>query len=242
MTRTARLHDGAVADVHVHGAGPAVLAFGLPVVSGSTPESVALTDALDEAFVHHLSGDHAVVLFNYPGQPPKPETLTPENVASDLLAIADAAGAERFAWVGYSWTAVIGLQLALRTDRLSGLVCGGWPPLNAPYGPILRVLESLGSESQLSELELRQQKTFHRGLQRFDDRAAQSRLTCPRLCFAGTADDIFGLGIGLTIEETQRELEELGWDVRLVPGLDHGGALQPDVLVPVAADWLQELG
>jgi hypothetical protein len=29
---------------------------------------------------------------------PKPNTLTPANVAGDLLAVADAVGAERFAY------------------------------------------------------------------------------------------------------------------------------------------------
>lgn len=50
---------------------------------------------------------------------PKPETLTAANVAADLLAIADAAGADRFAYYGYSWLALAGFQLALRTDRLT---------------------------------------------------------------------------------------------------------------------------
>jgi pimeloyl-ACP methyl ester carboxylesterase len=240
VTATATLHDGAAVEVEVHGLGPAVLAFGLPVVSASPPEDVRLTEAINAAFVDRLAGRYSVVLFNYPGQPPKPDTLTPDTVASDLLAIADAAGVDRFAWVGYSWTAVIGLQLALRTDRVSALVLGGWPPVDAPYGPILRVIESFGDETVLSQPEVRQQRNFYRGLQSFDDREAQRRLDCPRLCFTGTADDIFGLGIAATIMETQGELEALGWDVRLLEGLDHAGALQPEVFVPVVADWLEE--
>src|SRR5439155_24481789 len=70
---------------------------------------------------------------------PAPSTLTPDNVAADLLAIADAAGAERFAWYGYSWLALVGLQLALRTDRLRALVMGGFPPIDGPYAPMLAV-------------------------------------------------------------------------------------------------------
>jgi pimeloyl-ACP methyl ester carboxylesterase len=64
---------------------------------------------------------------------PAVDGLTPESVASDLLAIADASGADRFAYYGYSWLALAGLQLALRTDRLWALAMGGYPPLDGPY-------------------------------------------------------------------------------------------------------------
>jgi pimeloyl-ACP methyl ester carboxylesterase len=39
--------------------------------------------------------------------------------------VADAAGFERFAWLGYSWGGVMVLQLAWRSNRLSTLICGG---------------------------------------------------------------------------------------------------------------------
>jgi hypothetical protein len=52
--------------------------------------------------------------------------------------VADAAGAARFAWYGYSWLALAGLQLAIRTDRLTALAMG-WPPLGGPYAEMLRV-------------------------------------------------------------------------------------------------------
>ena len=55
------------------------------------------------------------------------------------MAVADAAGAGNFAYYGYSWLAVAGLQLALRTDRLSGLAMGGFPPFGGPYGAMLAV-------------------------------------------------------------------------------------------------------
>ena len=60
------------------------------------------------------------------------ESFTADRWCADILAIADAAGVERFAWYGFSFGAVVGLQLAARTDRLSALICGGWPPLGGP--------------------------------------------------------------------------------------------------------------
>jgi pimeloyl-ACP methyl ester carboxylesterase len=53
--------------------------------------------------------------------------------------VADAAGADRFAYYGYSWLALAGLQLAIRTDRLTALAMGGFPPLDGPYAQMLRV-------------------------------------------------------------------------------------------------------
>ncbi|MEZ0070784.1 alpha/beta fold hydrolase [Planotetraspora sp. GP83] len=88
--------------------------------------------------------------------------------------------------------------------------------------------------------------TLYEALQRFDDRAAQSRITCPRLCFAGSADRIdYGPRWGNTqvdiagpILEHRAELEGLGWDVRVLDGLDHMRAMQPDQVLPVIRPWL----
>ncbi len=85
--------------------------------------------ALGRSLIDGLSDAFRVVAFDYEGQVlqvPKPDTLTPANVAGDLLAVADAAGADRFAYYGYSWLALAGLQLAIRTDRLAALVMGGF--------------------------------------------------------------------------------------------------------------------
>jgi hypothetical protein len=37
---------------------------------------------------------------------------------------------------------------------------------------------------------------------------------------------------------TRSELEQLGWDVRILDGVTHEGGLQPGVFVPVVAAWL----
>ena len=141
-----RLHDDSTIPVEIHGEGPAVL---LPVnpqpVEGPEAEELrkwGVDPALGRSLIDGLSDAFRVVAFDYEGhvlQVPKPDTLTPANVAADLLAVADAAGADRFAWYGYSWRAVCGLQLAVRTDRLTALVMGGYPPLDGPYTQMLKV-------------------------------------------------------------------------------------------------------
>lgn len=138
----ARLHDASTIAVEVHGRGPTVL---LPVnpqpVTGPQAEEMrrwGADPALGRSLIDGLSDAFRVVAFDYEGhlfQVPKPDTLTPANVVGDLLAVADAAGADRFAYYGYSWLALAGLQLAIRTDRLTALVMGGYPP---PAGRAVR--------------------------------------------------------------------------------------------------------
>src|SRR6266849_8942967 len=142
----ATLHDGSTIEIEVHGSGPTLL---LPVnpqpVIGPQAEQMRKygTDpALGQSLIKGLSDAFRVVAFDFEGQclrRPKPDTLTPANTANDLLAVADAAGADRFAYYGYSWLAMIGLQLAIRTDRLLALVMCGFPPMNGPYEELLRV-------------------------------------------------------------------------------------------------------
>ena len=142
----ARLHDASTIAVEVQGRGPTVL---LPVnprpVEGPQAEELrrwGADPALGRSLIDGLSDAFQVVAFDYENhvlQEPKPDTLTPANVAGDLLAVADAAGADRFAYYGYSWLALAGLQLGVRTDRLAALAMGGYPPLDGPYTEMLQV-------------------------------------------------------------------------------------------------------
>ena len=223
----ARLHDGTTIAVEVHGRGPTVL---LPVnprpVEGPQAEELrrwGVDPALGRSLIDGLSDAFEVVAFHYEGhvlEVPKPDTLTPANLAGDLLAVADAAGADRFAYYGYSWLALAGLQLAIRTDRLSALVMGGFPPLEGPYAEMLAVtmathelavansastpgtatsqppkepsdeLDWSQAEVSLTEAQTGQFVTLYQALQDFDDRGAQARLSRPRLCFVGSEDQI----------------------------------------------------
>ncbi len=265
----ATLHDGSTIEIEVHGTGPTLL---LPVnpqpVTGPLAEQMLQygTDpALGQSLIKGLSDTFRVVAFDYEGQclrTPKPDTLTPANVTRDLLAVADAAGVERFAYYGYSWLAMVGLQLAIRTDRLLALVMGGFPPLNGPYKEMLRVTTvtyemAIGvrptpsaEESEWSGVLPKEQTqqfvTLYQALQGFDDRAIQAQITCPRLCFVGSADEIkydqhWGdvlVSLAGPIMQDQTRLFDLGWDVRVLDGLDHIQAMQAKQVVPILRSWL----
>jgi pimeloyl-ACP methyl ester carboxylesterase len=276
----ARLHDGSAIEVQVHGEGPALL---LPVnprpVVGPQAEVLRRwgnDPALGRSLVDGLKDGFRVVAFDYEGHvlaTPKPDTLVPDNIARDFLAVADSAGADRFAWYGYSWLALSGLQLAIRTDRVSALVMGGFPPIDGPYADYLRVTTAthrMAAETRagtapqttaptapdevdwssvevtMSEAQTRQFVTLYRALQGFDDRAAQARLACPRLCFAGSADEIDygerwgGVRVRLArpLLERRAELEGYGWAVQVLDGLDHTQAMQAASVLPLLRPWL----
>ena len=277
-----RLHDESTIAVEAHGRGPTVL---LPVKPRPVERAEAeelrrwgADPALGRSLIDGLSDAFRVVAFDYEGQvlqAPKPDTLTPANVAGDLLAVADAVGADRFAYYGYSWLALAGLQLAIRTDRLAALVMGGFPPLDGPYAEMLQVTtatHALASspstpstattsqpseepsgepdwsqvEVSLTEAQTRQFVTLYQALQGFDDRAAQARISCPRLCFVGSADEITygerwgGVQVSLAgpVISRRAELDALGWEVRVLEGLDHTQAMQAAHVLPILRPWL----
>ena len=120
----------------LYGRGPALF-LGSPIsASNSRPGGDPLA-AIRQGYLDRLTDRYQVIVMDYPPTGPAAvgavASFDPAHVCADILAVADAAGADRFAWYGYSWGGVVGLQLAARTDRLSALICGGWPPIGASY-------------------------------------------------------------------------------------------------------------
>ncbi|MGN0117449.1 MAG: alpha/beta fold hydrolase, partial [Streptomyces albidoflavus] len=215
---TATLHDGTRIAYEIHGSGPALLLPVDPVPKeGARAEELrrwGMDPALGRTLADGLGDAFQVIAFDYEGHRMRhpAAALTPDHLAVDLLAVADAAGAGRFAYYGYSWLALAGLQLALRTDRLAALAMGGFPPLGGPYAQMLRVTAAAhamaqrpktpagsggGGEYDWSSVEIAadgaqtaQFLGLYQALAGFDEAAAQSRIGCPRLCFAGSADVI----------------------------------------------------
>ncbi len=276
------LHDGSTIQFEVQGAGTTVL---LPVdptpVEGPRADEMrkwGADPALGRTLVDGLSDAFRVVAVDYEGHVravPKPDTLTPDNVVADLLAVADAAEADRFAYYGYSWLAMIGLQVAVRTDRLTALAMGGFPPLDGPYPEMLQVTRATHEmsdaakfanepaeakstkdsewdgdwdsvEVSMTEPETRQFVTLYEALQGFDDGAAQPRVTCPRMCFVGSADEIqYGerwgnvlVSLAGPIIRRRPDLEAAGWTVRVLDGLDHMQAMHARQVLPILHPWL----
>jgi hypothetical protein len=194
--------------VSIAGSGPAILTFGR-----------------DPQFFEPLTGGYRVVTLSYQID----DVSTPDEVCADMLAAADAAGVARFVWYGYSISAVVGLQLATRTDRLTALICGGWPPLGAPYRDMPKVSSTL----------------FYRQLASWPERDAVSRIVCPRFAFAGDQDTIptpeFTARLGPTLTEHRAELERMGWVVKLVAGQDHQLGQRPELVMSLVREFLDGL-
>jgi len=218
---TAHLHDESTLEVSIRGDGPAVVVpVSTALIEGEAADRLRAWGT-DPNLGHTLATGLAdagfrVITADYEGHlaaHPKARTLTAAAVTADLLAVADAAGAARFAYYGYSWLALAGLQLATRTDRLAALAMGGFPPLGGPYGPMLTVthashreaVANVGKPPSTAEVQpgdwdsaettqnpeqIEQYVTLYESLRGFDERAALDRLGLPRLVFAGADDNI----------------------------------------------------
>jgi pimeloyl-ACP methyl ester carboxylesterase len=217
----AKLHDGSVVEVTVLGSGPAVLLpVSMTVVSGPAGDQIRAwggDPSLGHTLAHGLADAGyrvlAVAYEEHLAAFPQEHSLTASALASDLLAVADAGGAAQFAYYGYSWLGLAGLQLAIRTDRLTGLAMGGFPPLGGPYDAMLAVTRAAhrmavanqetppvigeltpgdweASEVTATPAQTGQYVTLYESLDGFDERTALDRVRVPRLAFAGADDNV----------------------------------------------------
>lgn len=223
------------------------LFLGFPLFASYAAIFGAEQASVKEAFLSRLTDRYRVLLVDYPNvgrtHTPPPAEMTPDRVYSDLLSVADAAGFDRFAYCGHLWGAVNGLMLASRSDRVSALICGTWPPLGAPYADMLR-----GVELQLAEPpphamvilrdpgQYAQWHTFYLGMQNWDEEAAVASIACPRLALIGSEAESAVAGIPLRLTERVREarpaLEAMGWEVREIDGAGTAAILDAQVMVP----------
>jgi len=206
---------------------------------------------LPDAFLAQLTDHFRVIVVDYPrgvgrSAAPSPDVMTVDNVCTELLDVATAAGADRFAYWGYSWGAVAGLQLASRTSRLTALVVGGWPPLGGPYDDMRAMTAQAAADRSLPGQVLGMVQgwdVFYRSMKGWDETALQA-ITCPRMCYVG-ADDVVvqhGVTVGVTelIAARAAELQLQEWAIEVLPGLDHGGAMtNADAVVPSVRAFLQ---
>lgn len=210
-------------------------------VQGPADAPMVLTfDRMPSGYFRSLAEDYRVVVLDYPPRDVSQEfadSFTADHVSAEILAVADAVGATRFAWFGFSWGAVVGLQLAVRTNRLTALACGGWPPLGGQYAETLAVTEAGAARGGDKHYV-----TYYRNLRNWPERDAVSKITCPRFVFAGTNDQFVAEGrsirIGPLVSEHRDELERLGWTVRLIDGFGHELGARPDVVIPLLKDFL----
>lgn len=222
------LSDGSTLEVGLAGK-PSRPIIMLPIAKKSVTDQEAeslkmwgVDPDLGQHFVEGLSDLFQVLHFDYEGhrfQHPQPDHLTAEYIANDFLHIADEMGVDTFSYYGYSWLALAGLQLALRTNQLESLIMGGFPPYEGPYQEMLTVtaktheqaLQSSPSSSSqnshqdavspeeydwdqvqvtLDPAQTKQFLTLYQSLSDFDDTSVHGDLSLPKLAFAGEADRI----------------------------------------------------
>ncbi|MGK3998234.1 alpha/beta fold hydrolase [Sorangium sp. So ce1024] len=230
-----------------HGQG-APLLLGFPLMASPWPGDPEL--AVLKGYLERLTDRYRVLVVDYPivgpgvgkSDPIPAGDVTADRVCADLLAAADAAGFDRFAFWGFSFGGVVGLQLACRTDRLTALVCGGWPPLGAPYGDMLRISRKMAAARGIPERE-DPFVTFYESIEGWPEAEAVQRIACPRMTFTGAEDAVEFPGestvrIGSTIGERRGELERLGWHVTEIPGRDHAVFMDPATVVPLVRAFL----
>ncbi|MEM9530976.1 MAG: alpha/beta hydrolase [Pseudomonadota bacterium] len=235
-------------------AGPSLL-LGFPIFASMGDILGAAATATQKGFLAGLTDRYRVLLLDYPSigqsRDTDPTQLTVDRVCADLLAVADAAGFRRFAYWGYSWGACVGYQLALRTNRLTALVMGGWPPLGGQYEDMLKASEEQVDdpppEVQVvlrSPAQYAQWVAFYASLQTFDDAPAAREVSIPRLAYAGANGDTtagsFPIRNASILEHKKAELENLGWQVALIADATHEDGLNPAKILPAVQPFLEQ--
>ena len=238
----------------LHGHGEPLL-VGLPLMASHVAIFGERSRATVDGYLERLVDRYRVLLVDYPSiggsRDILPTDLTADRVCADLLGVADAAGFDRFAYWGYSWSGAVGLQLALRTDRLTALVVGGWPPLHAPYASLLDAVHRKAADPEPSSMvvlrdkaQYRQWATFYESLAGWDE-STVARIACPRLALFGADGDLVEAGIPVPIASTMRAqrgaLERLGWEVVEIEGKGHALCIEPDIAVPPVRAFLDRV-
>jgi pimeloyl-ACP methyl ester carboxylesterase len=209
-----------------------------------------------DGYLNRLTDRYRVLRVDYPSiggsRDIAPENLTADRVCADLLAVASAAGFDRFAYWGYSWGAAVGLQLAARTHRLTALVMGGWPPLGAPYAGILQATRLKQANPEPSSLKVlrskdqyRQWEAYYSSMLDWPEAESVARITCPKMVFFGGDGDLVEADIPIRIASLIREnrtaLEQLGWVLHEFPGQGHGVCMTPEIVVPPVRSFLDRV-
>ena len=155
---TARLHDGSLLDVVGAAATdrPSCCPSAPPVTDGEAAEQMRAWGA-DPDLGHTLAtgladagfaGDRRRLRGAPRRAPQAPHARPPTRSRPISSPSPTRPGRDRFAYYGYSWLALAGLQLAIRTDRLTALAMGGFPPLGGPYAAMLTVTRAAHREAR----------------------------------------------------------------------------------------------
>jgi pimeloyl-ACP methyl ester carboxylesterase len=239
----------------LHGQGQPLL-ITLPLMASYTAIFGPQAQPMLSGYLDRLTDRYRVLLVDYPSiggsRNIAPHELTANRVRADLLGVASAAGFDQFAYWGYSWSGAVGLQLATRTNRLTALVVGGWPPLDGPYGAILAAARIKLPNPEASSLKVLRNPAqyaqwiyFYESLAGWPEREAVASISCPRLVYFGGEGDVVEAGVPVPIASNIRRqrgaLTAMGWQVHEVAGQTHAGMASPDLAVPPVRQFLDRV-
>lgn len=236
----ATLPDGTEIHFETHGTlGNPAIFLGPHFFMSRSAEDSAFTDAWVEGLRHEF----LLIVADYPrgiGKTGHPLGLaySPSIAVQECNCIVDAAGVRQFAWLGYSYGAALGIQLACRTERVVAVAAGGFPPVNAPFGALIDILMNAAEAPDIPAKERSMYLTavgFYRPLLEWPEHPRIRELKIPRLVFMGDCDRAQGLPHGASLpladalRTSENDLRELGWQIRWLPGEDHASAIRPEV-------------
>jgi pimeloyl-ACP methyl ester carboxylesterase len=166
-------------------------------------------------------------------------------LATDLLAVCDGAGLDRFSVLGYSLTAAMAAWLARVSARIDAVVVGGFPLLGSYERVLLsaeRDADALladddAAASIQSDFDVRAALSFYRELAALPDGALVTDVGCPMFAFWGTRDDIlWSFNVELDFGEA---LTNRGIATHALVGGDHVSTiLRFDEIAGHVIDWL----
>ncbi len=237
VRKRARLSDGDHIDYGIFGERGPFLFLGPH--NYLTPQKRSGQENMTPGYIAGLSDRYRLIVADWPrgfgnSSPAKVQSMTRDNVIRDIHAIADDAGADRFAWWGYSFGGAVALQLARRNKRISAVMCGGWPPLWQPVSDLLgklhaRARELRSTSSAAAQPTFEYQMTlgsiaFYESISGQDDWQAIKEIECPRLVLHDVGDLLPAGkgGYGQPLDFAQRtrtaeaDLKSLGWEVAWV--------------------------
>ncbi|MDT9600601.1 alpha/beta fold hydrolase [Sphingosinicella rhizophila] len=217
--------------------------------------SFGRTDGDDtDKWIDGLKEDFFLIVADYPrgfGRTGNPLGMdfTPGIAAAEYERIAEAAGVERFGWVGYSYGGAIGVQVACRSDRVSALAVGGFPPLDAPYQDMVdittRMATAMEAAGGVDPKLLWSSVGFYSPLPQWPEDEEMAKLEIPRMAFMGTEDigvPLHGVDLPLAaiLREAEPAMKRMGWQVAWLEGQDHVTTIEAAVSLPAVRDFFRK--
>lgn len=205
-------------------------------------------------WIEGLKDEFFLIVADYPrgfGRTANPLGMdfTPDVAADEYDRIADAAGVERYGWVGYSYGGAIGVQLACRSKRVSALAVGGFPPLAAPFQDMVDITTRMATTMQgtagVDPKLLWSSVGFYTPLPDWPEAEEVAKLRMPRMAFIGTEDvgvPLHGVDLPLaaTLREVELSLKALDWRVEWIEGQNHMSAIEAAAALPVVRDFFRK--